>query len=130
MSPSPFLAPDFDRLNQSAEDWAKTADRAWALHRERFLEECDMWVKLGVDEEIVAAKLIRGPGKKSLAHEGGQRRGDNTSIHRRYEWAAQYLARMPLKELGGDDAAPSTVGRIARQVVRSAGWAAKIRRPR
>jgi len=130
MSPAPFQPPDFDRLNQSPEDWAKAADRAWVLHRETFLKECESWVKLGVDEEIVESKRARGRGKKSLTHEGGRRRGDNTPIHQRYEWAAKYLARIPLKEIASEDADASTVGRIARQIVRSAGWAGKIRRPR
>jgi hypothetical protein len=130
MLPAPFQAPDFDRLNQSPEDWAKTADRAWALHRETFLQECENWVKMGVDEEIVWKKRARGPGKKNLAREGAQRRGENTPVHRRYEWAAKYVARIPVKEIADENADASTVGRIARQIVRSAGWAGKIRRPR
>jgi hypothetical protein len=126
MTPAPFQAPEFDRLNQRPDDWINDADRAWALHRNTFLQECENWVKAGVDEEIVEAKRPRGPGKK-LPNEGRQRRGDNTPIDRRYEWAAKYLARVPLKEIAGEDADASTAGRIARQIVRSAGWATKSR---
>jgi hypothetical protein len=127
MMPSPFQAPDFDRLNQSPDDWINEADRAWALHRNTFLQECENWVKAGVDEKIVEAKRPRCPGKSST-HEGVQLRGDNTPIRLRYEWAAKYLARIPLKEIAGENADASTVGRIARQIVRSAGWATKSRR--
>jgi hypothetical protein len=127
MTPSSFHAPDFDRLNQSPDDWIKEADRAWALHRNTFLDECGNWVKAGVDEEIVEAKRPRGPGKKMPVNEGVQRRGDNTPIERRYEWAAKYLARVALKEIAGEDACASTAGRIARQIVRSAGWVTKSR---
>src|SRR6185369_13116137 len=39
MIPPPFQAPEFDRLNQSPEDWVKVADRAWKQHRDRFLQQ-------------------------------------------------------------------------------------------
>jgi hypothetical protein len=67
MTPAPFQAPEFDRLNQSPRDWGKIADRAWELHRNRFLQECKDWVSEGVDEEI-RLKQVRGPGKKMLPH--------------------------------------------------------------
>ena len=124
MTPSPFQAPEFDRLNQSPEDWVKVTDRAWELHRSRFLQECEYWVSAGVDAEIVEVKRARGgPGTKRPAHVGGQRRGDNTPINKRYEWAAKYLIKVPLKEIAGADADASTVGRVAREILRSAGWA-------
>jgi hypothetical protein len=121
MSPLPFQPPDFDRLNQSPEDWIEAADRAWALHRSRFLEDCESWVKMGVDEAIVWKERPRGPGSRNLGPERTRRRGDNTAINRRYEWAAQYLAGIPIKQIA-EQADSSTVGRIARQILRSAGW--------
>jgi hypothetical protein len=44
---------------------------------------------------------------------------------RRYEWAARYLLRVPLKEIAGADADAATVGRVAREIVRLAGWSNK-----
>jgi len=128
ISSLPFQAPDFDRLNQSPEDWKKAADRAWGLHRNRFLEESANWVKLGVDEEIVWNERPRGPRTGKFGRERKRRRGDNTSIDRRYEWAALYLAGVALKQIAGEHADVSTVGRIARQIVRSAGWPTGSRR--
>jgi len=130
MTPPPFQAPEFqapefDRLNQSPKDWLQVADRAWELQRNRFLQRCADWVREGVDEAIVEATPARGRGTKRPAHVGGRNRGDNTPIERRYEWAAKYLIRVPLKEIAGVDAEASTVGRIAREIVRSAGWPTK-----
>lgn len=114
-------APSFDRLNQSPKDWLQVADRAWELQRNRFLQSCADWVREGVDEEIVEATPARGRGTKRPAQVGGRNRGNNTPIERRYEWAAKYLIKVPLKEIAGADAEASTVGRIARETVRSAG---------
>lgn len=126
ISPSPFQPPPFDRLNQSPKDWIETADRAWQLHRDRFLRGCQFWATAGVDDEIPALKSARGPG--SPAWNG--KRGKNTAAERRYEWAAQYLCRVPLKEIAGQSKAePSTVGRIARATLRQAEWL-KQRKPR
>jgi len=125
MTPSPFQPPDFDRLNESPQDWAKVADSAWALHRNRFLQQCEDWVRAGVDEKIVEAKHARGTGKKAPAPVGSKRRGGNTPIDRRYEWAAKYLLKLPLKEIAGAEADATTVGRVAREIVRLAGWATK-----
>jgi hypothetical protein len=124
MTPSSFQAPDFDRLNQSPQDWVKAADRAWELHRDKFLQEYTDWESAGVDEEIVEIKHARGPGKKVSAQLGleDRGRGDNTPLGRRYEWAAKYLSKIPLKEIAGADADPSTVGKVAREIVRLAGW--------
>jgi hypothetical protein len=125
MTPSPFQPPDFDRLKESPQDWVKVADGAWELHRNRFLQECEDWVSAGVDEEIVEVKRARGTGKKAPAHIGGLRRGGNTPFDLRYEWAAKYLVKVPLKEIAGADADATTVGRVAREIVRLAGWATK-----
>ena len=125
MTPPPFQAPAFDRLNQSPKEWGKVADRAWGLHRHRFLQDCEDWIREGVDEEIVEARPARGRGTKRPAHLGGRNRGPNTPIHRRYEWAAKYLLKVPLKEIAGADAEASTVGRVAREIVRLAGWPIK-----
>jgi len=59
VSPSPFRAPAFDRLNQSPQDWKKAADSAWKRHRDRFLQTFPSWVAAGVDEEI-AETATRG----------------------------------------------------------------------
>lgn len=116
--PPPFQLPEFDRLNQSPEDWVKTANAAWQRHRDRFLQWCQSWVVAGVDEEIPAAKQVRGPGRKP----GGER-GKNTVLERRYAWAAKCLLRVPLKEIAGqDDADATTVGRVARATLRQAQW--------
>jgi len=128
LSPMPFQAPDFDRLNQSPAEWKKAADKAWALHRNRFLDECENWVKMGVDEEIVWKERPRGPGNGKSDRGRKRRRAGNTAIDQRFVWAAQYLARVPLKQIAGEHADPSTVGRIARQIVRSAGWPTRSRR--
>jgi hypothetical protein len=125
MTPEPFHAPEFDRLNQSVEEWVRVADEAWERHRQRFLQQCQDWVRAGVDEEIVAAKRNRSPGKRVPAQVGGRKRGDNTPLNRRYEWAAKYLLKIPLKEIAGGGADASTVGRVAREIVRLAGWATK-----
>jgi hypothetical protein len=124
--PSPFQAPALDRLNQSPEDWAKFADRAWKLHRNKFIQQCEDWVKAGVDEEI-EWKATRGPGSQPAAPTSRPKRGANAPFERRYDWAAQYLAQIPLKEIAGEHANSSTVGRIARAIVRSADWDPKSR---
>jgi hypothetical protein len=125
MTPSPFQAPDFDRLSESHQDWVKVADKAWERHRNEFLKECEAWVIAGVDDEIVTVKRARGTGRKSLSQLAGKRRGGNTPVDRRYEWAAKYLVNVPLKEIAGADADATTVGRVAREIVRSAGWPTK-----
>ncbi len=122
MTPQPFQAPDLDRLNGSPRDWVKNADHAWEQHRNRFLRECEDWVRTGVDEEIKEVKGVRGSGKEGPVPVGGRRRGNNTPMDRRYEWAARYLLKTPLKEIAGADADAATVGRIAREIVRLAGW--------
>lgn len=124
-SPSPFQPPAFDRLNQSPEEWVKIANKAWEQHRDGFLQGCEYWVKGGVAEEIPQAKRARGPGKARATFGAGRKRGDNTSLDQRYEWAAKYLAGVSLKAIAGEHANPSTVGRIAREILRKAGWEMK-----
>ncbi len=91
-------------------------------HREKILEEWNSWVTAGVDEPIEQVKRIRtgktGP-PPSKQHRG---RGANTPIERRYEWAARYLLGIPLKEIAGAEADPSTVGKIVREILQIAGW--------
>ena len=82
-------------------------------------------VRAGVDEEIAEVKRARDTGKKVPAPGVGRRRGGNTPIDRRYDWAAKYLVKVPLKEIAGADADATTVGRVAREIVRLAGWATK-----
>jgi hypothetical protein len=119
ISPTPFQPPDFDRLNQSPRDWIDEADRAWQKHRDDFLGKCQFWATVGVDDEIPAAKSARGPGSPALTSV----RGQNTDMERRYEWAAQYVCRVPLKEIAGQSSAEqSKVGRIARKILRQAEW--------
>jgi hypothetical protein len=125
ISPSPFQPSVFDRLKQSPEEWVKTADSAWLRHRDGFLRACQFWVTAGVDQEIPAVKRIRGCG----APDGDGKRGDNTALERRYEWAAKYLLDIPLKEIAARDRAdPSTVGRIARRVLQQANWLESAKR--
>jgi len=126
VAPSPFRAPAFDRLNQSPQDWKKAADSAWKRHRDRFLQTFPSWVAAGVDEEIVET-ATRGPGKKPSTVAASRRRGENTSMDRRYAWAANYLLGVPLKQIAGNDEDVSTVGRVARDIIRSAGWPTKPR---
>jgi hypothetical protein len=123
--PQSFQAPDLDRLSESLGDWLKKADSAWEVHRNKFLQECQDWVSAGVDEEIEDAKAVRASGKKGPARVGSRRRGDNTPMDRRYEWAARYLLKAPIKEIAGADADAATVGRVAREIVRLAGWSHK-----
>ena len=127
-SPSPFQPPPFDRLNQSPEEWTKIADKGWEQHRDRFLQGCEYWVKAGVDEGIPQAKRLRSRGK-AAGFSANRKRGANTPLDQRFEWAAKYLARVPLKEIAGDHANPSTVGRIARTIIRCAGWATESKMP-
>jgi len=126
MSPPVFQAPAFDRLNQSPEAWARQADDAWQRHRDDFLETCEFWVTAGVDERIGKARLPRGTGQKTGSQAVDRKRGSNTPVDRRYDWAARYLAREPLKEIAAAEGAdPSTVGRNARETLRMAGWKAQ-----
>ena len=116
--PPPFQPPEFDRLNQTPEEWAKAASAAWDQSRERFLQSCHDWVVTGVDEQIPATRTVRGPGSKPKSE-----RGKNTVLERRYLWAAKYLLQVPRKEIAAqDNANVTTVGRVARETLLQANW--------
>jgi hypothetical protein len=127
-SPLPFQAPDFDRLNQSREDWEKEADQAWEKHRKEFLRICEVWVEIGVDEKIEATVRARGPGEKGPTKAGSRKRRDNTPIDKRYEWAAKRLAGEPIKAIAGPDDDASVVGRVVKGILRQAGCTGHIRK--
>jgi hypothetical protein len=124
LSPPWYQPPDFDRLQQSSKDWAKAADKGWQQHRDDFLRRSQLWVDAGVDEPIPPGKrtrVSRSPGSNG-------KRGANTPTELRYRWAAQYLCRVAIKEIAAQsEAHPDTVGRIARAVLREAGWHAPRR---
>ncbi len=112
--PPPFQPKAFDRLNQTPRDWEKEAGRDFqkclADRRRRF----EFWVEQAVDEAIPAPKGTRAPGA------GGRR---NTPMENRFRWASQYLCGVPLKEIAAQsDADTTTVGRIARTLLRRAEW--------
>jgi len=65
IQPPTFKPPIFDRLNQSPVEWAKGADAAWELHRNKFLQKREYWAQLGVDDEIGEENRRRGPGTTS-----------------------------------------------------------------
>ena len=130
LTPLPFQAPEFDRLTQSPEEWMRLADAAWKKHRDGFLQQVEAWVAAGIDEPIETAKRVRGAGEEEVTSDD-RKRGRNTSLERRYEWAAQYLLDVPLKEIAwpegkpAPDGDPSTVGRVAREILRAADWPTK-----
>jgi hypothetical protein len=117
--PGCFQPPAFDRLNQSPAEWKRIADRAWEEHRDGFLKECQFWETAGLDEEIPPAKRMRGP----RATIGRGKRRNNSVVELRHAWAAKRLLGFRIKEIAAHDGAdPSTVGRIARQILRQANW--------
>jgi hypothetical protein len=124
MTPASFQPPDFDRLLESPQDWVKKANREWEQHRNKFLQECEDWVRTGIDEAIVEVRP-RGSGKEWPTRVGSRRRGSNTLMDQRYEWAARYLLKTRLKEIAGADADAATVGRVAREILRLASWSNK-----
>ena len=125
ISPPPLQLPNFDRLNQSPEEWRKISRKVFEQHCDEFLRQRQFWVDAGVDDEMPAAKSTRGAGPLGVH---GKRR--NTAVKLRYHWAAQYLCHMPLKEIASQSGAnPITVGRIARAILEQAEWL-KPRRPR
>jgi hypothetical protein len=126
ISPRPFHPPDFDPLHQTPEEWMKMVADVSRQHSEAFLEGCRFWVMRGLDEPVLPAKRTRGRGASVVR----SKRGQNTAIVRRHQWAAKYVLRIPLKEIAAqDEADPATVGRIARSILRQANWlqAAKIK---
>jgi hypothetical protein len=125
MTPLPYQSPEFDRLHQSEEEWLQLAYEGFLHHCQEFLQECRDWVSMGVDEPIGEPRRTRGRGKKGPT--GGRRRAENTPLDGRFEWAAKYLLGERLKEIASADADPSTVGRVARECIRRAGWATRSR---
>ena len=64
---------------------------------------------------------LENTGSEFRMRAGYRKSGDNTPFDRRYEWAARYLARVPLKDIAAqDEAASSAVGRVARGILRIA----------
>jgi len=82
-----------------------------------------------VDEEIAKEK-VRGSGKRPHSEAEDRGRGQNTPLYKRYEWAARYLLGVPLKIIADPGTDVSMVGRVARAVIRSAGWSLKSRKGR
>jgi len=121
-SPPLFQPPDFDRLNESLEEWAKAADAAWKQHRDRFMDTCRLWVTLGVDEEIPPAKNTRGPGRKG--------RRLNALPEARVEWAARRLNGVPWKEISNEFLSEDQVKKAASEMLKLAGWPTKVRAPK
>jgi hypothetical protein len=113
LTPAPFQAPHFDRLQESSSDWKKKADALWERHRDAQIRVFDSWVKLGVDERIPEAKRPRGPGRK----------GRNVEPDARYEWAARRLKGDAWKEIAFVAGRPQDrVRKAAIAVLRIAGW--------
>lgn len=124
VSPSDFRPPFFDRLNQSPAEWKARADLAWKEHRDRFLAGTQFWADEGVDEEIPPAKQIREPKSRR------GNRGNNSAVALRHGWAARLLLRFRIKEIAAEaQADPTTVGRIARQILRQANWPWREKNP-
>jgi len=57
ISPPPFQPPDFERLTESSAEWKKRADAGWRQHRDDFLQQCQSFIELGVDEELLLRKI-------------------------------------------------------------------------
>ena len=124
ISPPPFQLPNFDRLNQSRDEWKVISQKAFEQHCDQFLRRRQFWVDAGVDDEIPPAKSTRGVRTQAV-----RRKRRNTAIKLRYRWAAQYLCRIPLKEIAAQsDADSGTVGRIARAILKEAAWLKPRRR--
>jgi len=119
IDPQSFQPPAFDRLNQSPEEWTKVADAAWQQHRSRFLEWCQSFVTLGVDQEILPAKSTRGPGRKG--------RRLNAPLGLRYQWAARRLNGAAWKEIAGESFKEDHVKKAAGEVLKAAGWSTKTK---
>lgn len=122
ISPPSFQPPDFKRLNESLKEWAKAADAAWKQHRDDFMEKCQSWVTLGVDEEIPPEKKTRGPGRK------GRRRNAPPGAHA--EWSARRLCGATWKEIAGDRFKVDQVKKAASKMLKLAGWPTKVKPPK
>jgi hypothetical protein len=121
--PPPFEPPEFDRLNQSRAEWVKVADAAWELHRNRFLQRREFWVKAGVDDEIGEEKHTRGPGSRSREH-----KRDNSALDLRFEWAALRLCGIGCKEISARyNLKESQVTKQSKELLVAAGWSPKAK---
>jgi hypothetical protein len=121
ISPPPFQAPPFDRLNESPKEWKKKADEKWEQHCELFLKDREFWVKQGVDEKIAETKRRRGTGKAQ-----SPRKRKNTAIECRYEWAALRVCGEAWKEIAARyECRESAVTKAASKVLRVAHWPTK-----
>ena len=116
--PPSFQPPNFERLHQSVRDWQASADNAWKEHRDKWVRTLQFWVEKGIDEQIVEAKQARNPGIR------GSRR-KNSVVTVRYEWAAKRLCGCGWKEISKAHF-PDAVRKAASEVLRLAGWPAKL----
>ena len=113
LHPPPFAPPVFDPLNQSTDDWVKSADAAWAKHRDQFLEKREFWRRVGVDAEISPSKQARA--------------GKTPSVTQRYDCAAMRLCGDSWKEIAAiHHMKESTVIKAATAVLRGADWPTKL----
>jgi hypothetical protein len=113
LQPAHFVPPIFDPLNQSSGDWVKSADAAWAKHRDQFLEKREFWKEVGVDAEIPPSRPVRVSGK-------------TPSTIQRYNWAAMRLCGDPWKEIAAtEQMKESTVSKAASTVLKMADWPTK-----
>ena len=118
ISPPGFQPPDFERLTESAAEWKKRADAGWRRHRDDFLQQCQSFVELGIDEEIPPTKNIRGGGRK----------GRNAPTDQRFEWAARRLMGAPWKEIAAESFQVDQVKKAASEVLKRADWPTKVKR--
>lgn len=120
-SPLRFQPPDFDRLNQSPEEWRKDAEAKFRQHCDRFLRGEEYRAEKGLDERIPRAKRQRGPGR---GPQPGKR--ENTAIEQRYEFAARRLCGSQWKQIAADyGLEESAVSKAGSEVLRRAGWPRK-----
>lgn len=124
ISPPPFQPASFDPLNQSWAEWKKNADTAWLKHCDRFRHALAFWITAGVDAEVPEGIHACRSARKGVE----SARGKNAAVEQRFEWAAKYLLGRRVKEIAAHDCAdPSTVGRVARAVLRQAKWLESVR---
>jgi hypothetical protein len=120
LEPLSFQPPVFERLHESPQEWRKRADAAWQQHRDRFLEECQTWVSVGLDEEVPLAKSTRGTGRTG--------RRLNAPLALRIEWAARRLSGAAWKEIANESFKEDQVKKAASEVLKLAGWAQILKR--
>jgi hypothetical protein len=101
--------PVFERLHESPSG-RRGADAAWQQHSDRFLEECQSWVSVGVDEEVPLAKSTRGTGRTG--------RRLNAPLALRIEWAARRLSGAAWKEIANESFKEDQVKKAASEVLK------------